>query len=44
VRVHARATPDGGRYRRYREDNVLLTLAMSDGSVASIAQAAWDRA
>jgi predicted dehydrogenase/threonine dehydrogenase-like Zn-dependent dehydrogenase len=42
VRVHARATPDGGRYR---EDNVVLTLGMSDGTVVSIAYvASGDRA
>jgi len=31
--VFARALPDGGRYR---EDNVAITLGMSDGSVATI--------
>lgn len=37
VDVYARGTPDGGRYR---EDNLVLTLGMSDGSVASITYAA----
>lgn len=42
VKVHARGTPDAGRYR---EDNVVLTLTMSDGSVVSIAYvASGDRA
>ncbi len=33
VRVTARGTPDGGRYR---EDNVVLTLDFEDGSVGSL--------
>jgi predicted dehydrogenase len=42
VGVHARAVPDRGRYR---EDNVAITLSMSDGSVATIAYvASGDRA
>ncbi|MDP2959245.1 MAG: Gfo/Idh/MocA family oxidoreductase, partial [Longimicrobiales bacterium] len=42
VQVHARGVPDRGRYR---EDNVVLTLTLSDGSVASIAYvASGDRA
>lgn len=42
VGVSAVGTPDGGGYR---EDNVLVTLSMSDGSVASIAYvASGDRA
>jgi predicted dehydrogenase len=42
VKVHARGVPDGGRYR---EDNVVLTLTMSDGSVVGIAYvASGDRA
>ncbi|MDP2957977.1 MAG: bi-domain-containing oxidoreductase, partial [Longimicrobiales bacterium] len=42
VGVHAAAAPDRGRYR---EDNVAITLSMSDGSVATIAYvASGDRA
>jgi predicted dehydrogenase len=42
VKVHARGVPDDGRYR---EDNVVLTLTMSDGSVVGIAYvASGDRA
>lgn len=42
VGVHARGLPDRGRYR---EDNVVLTLSMSDGSVAVITYvASGDRA
>lgn len=42
VRVHAAALPDLGRYA---EDNVAITLAMADGSVASITYtAAGDKA
>ncbi|HSW29036.1 MAG TPA: bi-domain-containing oxidoreductase [Longimicrobiales bacterium] len=42
VGVHARGVPDRGRYH---EDNVALTLSMSDGSVVTIAYvASGDRA
>jgi predicted dehydrogenase/threonine dehydrogenase-like Zn-dependent dehydrogenase len=42
VSVHARGLPDRGRYR---EDNVVISLGMSDGSVATITYvAAGDRA
>lgn len=37
VRVHAAGAPDGGRYH---EDNLVVTLTMADGSVASIAYVA----
>jgi predicted dehydrogenase len=41
-RVHAVGTPAGGRYR---DDNVVISLAMSDGSVATITYvASGDRA
>lgn len=37
VRVDARATPDGGRYR---EDNAVITLEFADGSVGTVVYAA----
>jgi len=37
VRVHARALPNGGRYR---DDNVVITLEFADGSLGTIAYVA----